>query len=417
MKKLPRREFLKIAGLIAGSSIVASNFLWLKDIDAEIDTDRDIKLGIIGIGSRGKLLAEILMDIPGVHIVALADDYLPHLEEGKALIGKEVRGYSDHRSMLDKEKLNAVVIATPLHEHARHIVDAIEAGCHVFCEKTLALNIDQCNAVYQIAKGSGKVFYGGYQRIFDLKYLKAFEMISNGDIGGVRQIRGFWHRNDDWRRIVPKPELERKLNWRLYHDYSCGLMTELAVHHLQVINQMFNTRPEAVWGVGSINHWKDGRDALDNVNLVYKYPGDTHMVYDAMISNRHYGLELQVLGSKGTIELETGRIWYEFPEPAPGILQMLHHLEKRIFQSIPIGGPSWVPETAIKEKEGWVLPNNLEDDGTRLQIESFIKDVRKEEVNPFLLDQAYDAAISTLMGFESLHTGKVVQWPDNAFII
>lgn len=411
---LPRREFLKIAGIIAGSSVLASKFLFLDGLGSE-DDHIEIKLGFIGVGSRGQLLGEILNNIPGVNIVGFADNYPPHTEEAKRLFGNSTRAYTDHRGLLEGEDLDAVVIATPLHLHAQHVIDAYAAGCHVFCEKTLALNIEQCNQVYDVAKASGKIFYGGYQRIFDLKYLKAFEMMSAGDIGSIKQIRGFWHRNDDWRRPLPDPSLERKINWRLYHEYSCGLMTELAVHHIQVINQLFNQKPECVWGTGSINHWKDGREAFDNVNLVYKYPGETHMVYDSMISNRHYGLELQVLGSEGTIELETGRIWYEFPEPAPGILQMLHHIEKRVFQTIPVGGPSWVPETAIKEKAGWVMPNNLEDDGTRLQLESFVKDVRQNKVNPFLLNQAYNAAISTLMGFESLHTGQLIEWPKNAY--
>lgn len=88
--------------------------------------------------------------------------------------------------------------------------------------------------------------------MFAPKYLKVIEMIRAGQLGKIGQIRAFWHRNGIWRQPVPPdhPELERKLNWRLYREYSAGLITELASHQIQVANCMLDTAPVSVCGTG-----------------------------------------------------------------------------------------------------------------------------------------------------------------------
>ena len=107
------------------------------------------------------------------------------------------------------------------------------------------------------------------------------EFIRAGQLGNITQIRAYWHRNNDWRRTVPSPELEKKINWRLYKEFSCGLMTELASHQIQVANWALGEFPDKIMGAGSINYWKDGREVHDNVNLVYTYPGGTQLIYDS----------------------------------------------------------------------------------------------------------------------------------------
>ena len=100
-------------------------------------------------------------------------------------------------------------------------------------------------------------------------------------------------------------------------------MTELASHQIQVANQVLQDHPSEVWGAGSINHWHDGREVYDNVNLVYKYPSGTQLIYDSMTSNKHYGYEEQIMGPLGTMELERGKMWDEYPEPAPAIMELI----------------------------------------------------------------------------------------------
>ncbi len=409
-ESIERREFIKTVSFLAGSSMLLTQMPWIKTLGAQ-ETTKQVKLGILGVGSRGKFLHIFLKDIPNLDICCFCDDYPPHFDEAQKLLGPNARGYVDYREMYEKENLDAVVIATPLHVHAQQTIDALDAGIHVFCEKAMGMNYEECNEMVKAHQRADKILYIGHQRLFNIKYHKAYQMIKEDKLGKITQIRAYWHRNNDWRRPVPSPGLERKINWRMYHDYSRGLMTELACHHIQVANQIYNEYPESVWGTGSINYWKDGREVYDNVNLVYKYPGGSHLIYDSLISNKHYGLEVQVQGPKGNMELEHGKMWEEFPPPAPGILSLVNHLERQLFDAVPIGGASWVPDSAVNRKGNWIIDEVMEDDGTKMQMESFVSDVRNNRIDPFITQQGFYSSIATLMGFEAMINDEITYWP------
>jgi predicted dehydrogenase len=410
-----RREFLKRVALVAGSTAFLAETPWWSPLRAapvgEAASDR-VRVGLIGVGSRGNFLLSHLLRTPGVAVAALCDDYDPHLNAGLAKV-KGAKGFSDYRKMLELPDLDGVLIALPLNLHSQVTMAAMSAGKHVFCEKSLAYTIEECQAVADAYRGSKKVFQIGHQRLFSPAYLRAHDLVKNGDIGPITQIRAFWHRNGNWRNPVPSPELEHRLNWRLYRAYSCGLMTELASHHMQVVNWFLGAHPLSVVGYGSINYWKDGRELYDNVNVVYKYPNGVHTIWDSVISNRFYGMEVQMMGPKGTLESETGRIFSETPPPAPGIVQLINSLERGVFETIPIGGPSWVPDLK-KDTKGIYLPqapNN--DDGTGLSMAAFANAIRLNEPIPGMMEQACRSGVAVLMGQTAMEQEREVKWPEN----
>jgi predicted dehydrogenase len=410
-----RRDFIKAFSAMAAAGMFASGLPWMKDIYAQ-NQGRTVKLGLIGMGSRMNLLLQHLIQVPGARISCFCDNYAPNFEMARQVLGSDCRGYTDHRDLLEKEDVDAVVIATPLFEHKRITVDALDAGVDVFCEKAMAMDYEECNEMVLAQQRNNKILYVGHQRIFNTRILQAIKDIEEGKIGKVTQMRACWHRNNDWRRPVPSPELERRINWRLYRDYSRGLMTELASHHLQVCNWVIGERPDYAMGSGSINYWKDGREVYDNVNLVYHYPGGTHVLYDSMTSNKKYGMEIQALGPLGTIEMETGYSFSENPPPAPGILQLINNVEKKFFEAVPIGGASWVPEDPSEDQGTYLLDSVLKTDGTDVQMESFVADVRNRRVNPWITQQAFYASIATLMGYEAMINNRIETWPEGLAI-
>lgn len=410
-----RREFIKAFSTMAAAGMFASGLPWLKELGAQ-ENLKEMKIGVIGVGDRGIYQVHQLLMVEGARITCFCDDYPPNFERAQEVIGPDARGYVDYRELLAAEEVDAIVIAAPLHEHMRMTVDALDAGNHVFCEKAMAMDYEQCNIMIQAWERSDKILYIGHQRIFSAKTLQAVKEIENGDIGEVTQIRAYWHRNNDWRRPVPSPELERKINWRHYHEYSRGLMTELASHHLQVANWVLKDKPDYAMGSGSINYWKDGREVFDNVNLVYHYPSGSHVVYDSMTSNKKYGMEIQAMGPLGTIEMETGYRYSEQPEPAPGIIQLINNIEHDIFDAIPIGGASWVPEDPSKDKGTYILDRLLKTDGSDVQMESFVSDVRNNRVDPWITQQGFYSSIATLMGFEAMMNKRIETWPEGLAI-
>jgi len=411
-----RREFIKKVSIIGGSAAALVSMPWLK-ILAESDTKSPsdkVRLALIGMGDRGQLLTqhiESFASIINAELVAICDDYPPNLKTGVELTKGKAKTFSDYRKLLDEKNIDAIIIATPLHEHAHMTIESLNSGRDVFCEKAMARTMDDTKMMYDTHLSSGKILQIGHQRMFSPVYLDAVKKIHSGYIGTVTQIRAYWHRNNDWRREVPSPELERKINWRHYEEYSAGLLTELASHQIQVANWIMKGTPESVMGTGSINFWKDGREVYDNIAMIFSYPDGTQFIYDSVISNKHYGLEEQIMGNKGTMELEVNKHFSEtIPQP-PAILQLLNDIEKDIFDTIPIGGASWVPETAIQYK-GNYISGNYKMDEVKLQLEAFVKYIRKGKAPEMLPIEGYNSSIWILLAEQAIKTGQKLTLPD-----
>lgn len=421
--KISRRDFVIKA--LAGSTFLMT-YPWLETLAQTGDQgmNKQLKLGVIGVGSRGLLLLHYLMELEkelNFEVVAVCDDYKPHNERAKEKTGGKATAYYDFKELIDRKDIDAVVIATPLHAHAHITNAALKNGLHVFCEKAMARTLEDVKSMADSHYNTGRVLQIGHQRMFDPRYLRALELINAGEIGKVTQMRAYWHRNNDWRRPVPegKPELERKINWRLYSEYSCGLMTELASHQIQVANWLKDDLPLSVMGTGSINYWKDGREVFDNVALIYSYADGTQFIYDSMTSNRHYGLEEQIMGDLGTLEMEINRRYKENapppPEPPPpaGIVQLIQDIQEGVFgESIPLTKSSWVPELKIEDAGEEIALREEGFDESKEQLRAFVSAVRKGKPIPGLFEQAYWASVWTLLGQQAMEEQSVITLPE-----
>ncbi|MDR2119255.1 MAG: Gfo/Idh/MocA family oxidoreductase [Tannerella sp.] len=422
---ISRRDFFRNMGALGSGSLLLSAFPWLQscgdDVKKTVDSGEKLRLGIVGTGSRGQYHMQNLLRIPNADIVALCDDFEPHLRQAAAIC-PQATTCADYRSLLDKKDIHAVLVATPLDMHAPITIEALQAGKHVLCEKSMALTPEDCLAMYRAYKDSGKVLYIGQQRLFDPKFVRAMEMIHSGVIGTVGGIRTYWFRNNDWRRPVPSPEYERKINWRLYKQFSGGLMTELATHQLQVGNWAMRMIPDTVTGYGDIVYWKDGREVYDNVSLIYRYPGGVKMTYESIISNKFLGLEEEILCSRGTMEPEKGKYYFEDVQPAPGIMQLINRIEHGIFDHVSFAGASWVPETATKNAGYFIVDNasthegestvGFVDDGSMQLLASFCKAAITGRPVEALVEEAYYSSVLALLGLQAMNEQRIVTFPD-----
>jgi predicted dehydrogenase len=416
-----RRDFIKAAG-VGGLGLIALSSPWMKTLgDSNTNTNAasdKVRIAVIGVGSRGSYHLNYLKEMELTHnieVIGVCDNYKPHLDDAIKITKGTAKGYLEYRKLLEVKNLDGVVIATPLHLHAQITIDALKAGKHVFCEKAMAKTIEECKKMVDTAKETGKILQIGHQRLFKPTYIKAIEYIRSGKLGKITQIRAYWHRNNDWRRPLPSPELERQINWRLYREYSCGLMTELASHHIQVANWVLGKTPVSVMGTGSINYWKDGREVEDNVAVIYSYPDGTQFIYDSMISNKFYGLEEQVMGDKGTMELESNKMYSENPPKPAGILQLVNDIEHGIFDSITVAGASWVPEVASKYKGEMICLDDKIDEG-KLQLIGLVKAIRLNKPVPQLMEQGYYSGIWTLLGQQAIDEKRIVTLPKEYII-
>jgi predicted dehydrogenase len=303
-----RREFLKTAAVAATSAMPVAGAPAMIAGPAPGDA---VRYGVIGTGTQGCTLLKSLTTIPDGRCLATCDIYPPNLKKGVETIGGNPQTYEDYRQLLDRKDIEAVLICAPLHLHAQMTIDALQAGKHVFIEKSMFFKEEEENLVRKAAAEHPKqVLQVGLQRRSSVLYNVAMKMIRKGALGKVTFVRAHWHRNNDWRRPAPDPQYERLINWRMYREYSGGLMAELASHQIDIANWSIGAEPVSVVGTGGIDYWKDGRETNDNVQAIFEYPGGQKLVFTSILSNAHYDFQEQIMGDRGTLEISIGKGMY-----------------------------------------------------------------------------------------------------------
>ena len=261
------------------------------------------RLGIIGAGSRGQELVRSFLRVPGVSVAAAADVYEPRFAQLNRICGREVAAYKDHRALLDRKDLNAIIVATPLGLHAEHVVAGLSNGHHIYGEKVMAYTVEQANTIVAAASENKRIYQIGHQYRYSPWIRAAVLRVQKGEIGDVTHIMGYWNRNNDWRRRVPDPSLEHLINWRLYHEWSLGLIAELGSHHMDIANWVFGEYPEAALASGSICRYHDGRETDDNVQAILSYSGGRRFIFTSITDNAKMGDQLWLYGTKGSLNL------------------------------------------------------------------------------------------------------------------
>lgn len=420
-----RREFLKQLGCVAGGAALLAGAPWLSSCTPERIREisgEKARIALIGTGSRGQYHIHNLLLIPHARIVALCDCYEPNLQAAAALC-PGAKLYRDYRKLLEDKDIDGVIISTPLGSHAAITLDALSAGKHVFCEKAMARTLDECKAVYDAYRKSDKVLYFCMQRMFDEKYLRGMKLLHDGLIGEIVGMRCHWFRNADWRREVPSPELERQINWRLYKEHSGGLMTELACHQIEVCNLAVGRIPQSISGMGDIVYWKDGREVYDAVNVIYRYADGRKINYESLISNKFNGMEDQILGKKGTMELAKGVYYLEEDNSRSGIECLIDSMKEKVLTSVPLAGPSWRPEV-----KGQYIPHNIiegkisvnggqnmigvDNDGSDVILSAFCSACITGEKAVNVVEEAYCATVLCLLGNKAMEEQRTILFPE-----
>jgi predicted dehydrogenase len=325
-----RREFVKTAGAVTAVAGAIEKLEGAPAIIKARAASNQVPFGLIGTGSRGQYLLNHLSTMDAGRCVAVCDIWDENLQKGVKAAGSNPKPYKDYRELLAQKDVEAVLVSTPLFAHFPVTRDALLAGKHVFCEKSLVFKAEEVHALRALANERSKqILQVGLQRRYSKFYQTAKQMIDKGMLGQVTHVVAQWHRNPGW-TMKPDPVRQQERNWRLYRKYSGGLTAELASHQIDVADYMFGSTPESVMGLGGLDFLKDGRDVYDNIHLIYKYPKGQKLIYTSISTNKHLALfggtrtEFGecIMGTEGTIEITVGTddepaigLWYFEPKP------------------------------------------------------------------------------------------------------
>ncbi len=291
-----------------------------------------VRLGFVGLGGEGRGTLLQNTDPAFGEVRALCDINPAHLAKADEVLAKAkkpaARHYDDWKEMLQKEDIEAVILAPPLWLHAEMTAGCLEAGKHVLCEKMMAWDEAGCRNMQQAAKKTGRLLEIGYQRFYNPVYQAAHEgIIKAGLLGDIYHARLVWHRNGSWRRHEdpPSPDFDPSrwgyptfdhlLNWRLYWRYSKGLLAELCSHQVNISNWFFGAVPEAVTGAGGVFRFPEGgREVEDHLYATFEYPQGRTAVFTSIESNAFDDYYEMFMGTKGTLILSRETDAYLFQE-------------------------------------------------------------------------------------------------------
>ena len=273
------------------------------------DSTPPVNVGMIGCGVWGRELLKTLASIPCAPVVAVSDTYPAYLRRGLRGAPK-AKGYPSHAELLADEKVQAVVIATPTHQHRDIVQAALDAGKHVYCEAPMANTIDDARAIANAAEKTPRVnFQVGLQTRSDPQRHFLIDFVRTGAMGRNAFAKGQWHKKTSWRRVSPNPARQKELNWRLERDVSLGLIGEIGVHQIDALGWFMNERPIAVNGFGSIIQWDDGRNVPDTIQTVFDYPSGARTMYECTRANSFDGSYDMIHGSDAALMMRGARAW------------------------------------------------------------------------------------------------------------
>ncbi|SFB96384.1 Predicted dehydrogenase [Algibacter lectus] len=308
---MDRRKFLRQGG--AASAALATSTSVLANVGFNFNSSKTINIGVIGTGDRGSGLIPFINEIEHLNVYACCDVIPFRLEKGLARTKGKAKGYINYKDLLNDKAIDAVVIATTFSEHSKIAMDAVDAGKHVYCEKTLAKGYQGIHDLVAKVKQSNIIFQTGHQYHSSRLYTHVVKLIKEGKVGNISAFECQWNRHSTWRRPVPDPSLEKAINWRMYRETSGGLIAELCSHQIDFVNTVLEENPLQVMGIGGIDYYKDGRETFDNIHLIYTYPNGIEAKFSCILNNAKDGYQIKVIGDKGTLIITTSSAKF-YPE-------------------------------------------------------------------------------------------------------
>ena len=326
MQSTTRRSFLRAtAGALAGAGATPYVFT-AHAVDADKPRSKNDRFRIAAVGMRyqGTVITEIAADYGD--IVAIADVDREIGEKAVEHFGGKATLYEDYRKMLDKEKIDAVMIGTPDHWHAKICIDAARAGLDIYCEKPLTLTIDEGKLLSKVIAETGRVLQVGSWQRSDHRFRLACEMVRGGRIGKLQEVEVILGKNktggpfavespppqlnwDLWQGQTPAvPYIKERSHYtfRWWYEYSGGQMTDWGAHHLDIAQWGIGadrTGPVEIQGKARMPDVQNGYNVALDYEARYVFPNGVPMT---VLDNGRNGI--MFIGTEGRIFVNRGTI-------------------------------------------------------------------------------------------------------------
>jgi predicted dehydrogenase len=315
--------------------------------------DRRYRTALIGSGWWGKNILREAIEAKRSKVVALCDVDARALEvaaeQVKDLAGDQAATYADYREMLEKEKPEIVIVATPDHWHALATIAALGAGAHVFVEKPTGHTVGESGAMLKAATEAGRVVQVGLHRRIGPHHVSALKFLKEGRAGAVGMVRLFAHSGggpeapsanaapppgvnwDFYCGPSPVRPFNRRIHpggWRQFLDFGNGQLGDWGVHWLDQVlawtdepwpRRVYSTGGRPVRGKPVLTEKEQTTDAPDHQVAVYEFENFTctweHRTFSGNAAEKH-SIGAYFYGTKGTLHIGWRDGWTFYPANA-----------------------------------------------------------------------------------------------------
>jgi myo-inositol 2-dehydrogenase/D-chiro-inositol 1-dehydrogenase len=249
-----------------------------------------VNVGVIGVGRIGRLHARNLKyQVPGARLLAVADVFEKSAREVASQLEIPI-AEKDYRALLENKDIDAVVICSSTDTHAQIIVEAAEAGKHIFCEKPIALDLAKIDQAITAVKKAGVKLQVGFNRRFDPSFKKAKNLVKNGTIGTPHLVR------ISSRDPEPPPIS--------YVKVSGGIFLDMMIHDFDMARFLLSQEVSELMAVGSclVDPAIGEAGDIDTAIVTLKYEGGAWGTIDNSRKAVYgYDQRIEIFGSEGCI--------------------------------------------------------------------------------------------------------------------
>jgi predicted dehydrogenase len=323
--------------------------------------------------------------------------------------------------------VDAVFISTPDFQHARHTIDAVNAGLDSYTEKPFAETMEDNRAAFQAVKQSGKIVQIGSQRRSEANYQAAAQFIQSGKFGDVTMVELTWNVNQpgrwrraklvaqlkeedtDWKRfLLNRPtepfDARKYLEFRLFWPYSSGLPGQWMSHQIDTVHWFSGLKhPRSVVANGGVYCWKDGRKNWDTITAAFDYGPETDPTSGFQVtftSRMHNGEERPseiYYSNGGELNLTTNKV-----SSRGGLTESFAkdmNLKANLLPEINLSDTA--PSIVVSANTGG-------DPATSSHVRNWMECVRSRKQPNAPVEAGYSHAIATIMTNAAVHTGAKV---------
>lgn len=402
-----RRQFLSAATVAASAGALAT---WNVESSLGFAANDTLNVACIGTGGRCRRLMQSLRELPGVRLAAVCDIYEGNLAAGAKLADEKAIQSRKFLELLDRKDIDAVLIGSPDHWHVPMTVAACQAGKDVYVEKPLTHNLSEGRAVIDAQNKNKRIVQIGTQQRSMPQIQKAKEIIESGGIGKVHKVHLTWNRNAprfrkpattvdpkqvDWKAFLgnaPDQPFDdyRLRQWRWFWDFGGGILTDLMVHHIDIVHWIMGVdHPEVATTIGDHYNSAGLWETPDTIQCLLRYKNDFQAYFEGTFVNARNGEMIEFMGTDATLYVDRG-----------GMIVTPERKKKVQPQEMILG-------TGPRGADFYDKP-----DGETLHLANWVDCIRSRNAPNAPAEAGVSAASAAHLGNIAYRSGKVAKWDD-----